>query len=495
MVAAKWFPWKIHYLLILVDQYPARMPRTRRPVDLHLTLDEGSGSLASRVADAIIAALRRGALRPGDLLPSTRALALSLGLSRGPVVAAFDELAAAGFIATRAGSGAVVTPGADIAARAGARSHVVERRPPPPPMTPTSPTARVRWDLRPGRPDTTLIDPTAWRRAWRRAGAVAPGNDADQAPAHDDLRRALAGHLRRSRGLLAEPDEILIVPGVAAFLHALVAAVPGPWALEDPGYAEARSALDLAGADSVPVPVDDEGLDPADLAAATRAVYVTPAHQYPLGARMPVSRRAALLDWAIRTGGLIVEDDYDGEFRYDVAPMPALRSWTGAGRHVIYVGTASKLWSPTLRVAWVIAPEHVRDHLALALERRALHVPEATGHVLAHLLTSGAWSTHHARCARTYAARRAALVAALGERLPGHALAGTDAGLHLVIRLPDEVDDRAVVTRLAEAGLLLNPLTAYAVDRPVSGLVLCYATLPETQARPAAAALASVLRS
>lgn len=477
-----------------MDHYGAHMPRARRAVDLHLSLAGGGTPLAARIADAIVATLREGRLRPGDLLPSTRTLAAELGVSRGPVVAAFDELAAAGFILTRAGAGATVSEGADVAARAGARSHVVERPSPASPAAPTTTTVGVQWDLRPGRPDTTLIDPTAWRRAWRQAGTTLPGNDADHAPSHDELRRALAAHVRRARGLLAEPEEILIVPGVAAFLHALVAAVPGPWALEDPGYVEAWSALELAGRAAQAVPVDDSGLDPSLLSAATRAVYVTPAHQYPLGARMPVSRRAALLDWAVRTDGVVVEDDYDGEFRYDVAPMPALRSLTGAGRHVIYIGTASKLWAPTLRVAWVIAPAHLRALIDLELERRALHVPEATGRALAHLLTSGAWSSHHARCARTYAARRAALVTALREAIPGVELAGIEAGLHLVLRLPPSIDDHAVVTRLGEQGLLLNPLTAYAIDRPIPGLVLCYATLPETQARTAAAALASVLR-
>ena len=470
------------------------MPRRPRAVDLHLTLGPAGPSLPSRIADGVVAALRERRLAPGDALPSSRALAAMLGVSRGAVVAAFDELAAAGFVEGRPGSATLVAPGADEAALAGAASHVTER------TTSRRTTSRsiaptVRWDLRPGRPDTSLIDGVAWRRAWRHAASTTPGCDADQAPRHDGLRRALASHLRRHRGLAVDPDDLVFAPGVSALLHALPAAIGmGPWALEDPGYAEAWTALTAAGAQVLPVPVDDEGMDPALLPEAARTAYVTPAHQYPLGARLPVARRAALLEWAERVDGIIVEDDYDGEFRYDVAPMPALRSLRGGGARVVYVGTASKLWAPTLRVAWVVAPPAIRAPLALELESRGLHLPEVTGGALTHLLDSGAWSAHHARCARTYAARRAALVAALRRRLPGVDLTGIDAGLHLVLRLPDGTDDHDVVTTLEGAGVLANPLTAYGIESTTPGLVLCYATLPETQADPVAAVLASALR-
>lgn len=474
------------------------MPRRARTTTLHVALPETPAPLAQRVAEALIAALREGAVAPGDALPSTRALAAMLGISRGPVVAAFDELAAAGFVISRSGSGTVVAPGADEAARAGAASHVTEGRVQR--STPArQPAASVRWDLRPGRPDTSLIDPSAWRRAWRHAASAPIGNDADHAPRHRELQVALAAQLRRTRGLAVEADELVFAPGVAALLPALIAAIrdvaSGSWALEDPGYAEAWSALDRAGVSTHAVPVDEEGLDPGLVPHDARVAYVTPAHQYPLGARMPVTRRARLLDWARDTGGLIIEDDYDGEFRYDVAPMPALRSMTGGGAHVVYVGTASKLWSPTLRVAWVVAPPEIRRDLVLELERRGLHVPEITGRAIAHLLTSGAWSAHHARCARTYAARRAALVAALRRQLPGLDLAGIDAGLHLVIRLPSGVDDHGLVTALEGAGILANPLTAYGIEATEPGLVMCYATLPETQADSFVRALAPVLNA
>ncbi len=471
------------------------MPRAARPVEVVLDVAEGPAPLRHRIADAVVAELRAGRLRPGDTLPSTRALAAALRLSRGPVVAAYDELAAAGFVVSRAGSGAVVAPGADRAAAAGAETHVhTPRAERPGPDSPVD--ATPRWDLRPGRPDTSLVDPAAWRRAWRAAGSVVPGNDAGAGPPHARLRRVLAEHLRRSRGVAVDPDDLLVVPGVGASLRALPAAlglVGATVALEDPGYVEAWTAFSREGARVVGVPVDGDGLDPATLPRGAAAVYVTPSHQYPLGARMPVTRRVQLLEWARRTDGLVLEDDYDGEFRYDVSPLPALRSLAGAEDHVVYIGTASKLVAPSLRVAWVAPPRRLRGSLSVELEGRGLVVNEATGLALAEFVASGALSAHHARVTRTYAARRAALVAAAARHLPGAVLEGVEAGLHVVLRLPDDLDDLDVVTRLARRGLAASPLSAYAVDAPVRGLVLCYAGLPETAADDAVRVLAGEL--
>lgn len=493
------------------------MPRIAHRVALPLTLATSTtapeGPLRHRIADAIIAAVGAGTLRPGDALPSTRMLAGDLGVSRGAVVAAYDELTAAGFIVGRPGSGTVVADGADRAAVAGAASHV----PPgaashtPPGAASHTPADAVgrpsrdpaaasapQWDLRPGRPDTGLLERAAWRRAWRRAAEAVPGNDAGAGPEHTALRIALADHLRRSRGVRLDPDDILITPGVAASLHALPAAfdlVGAPVALEDPGYVEAWSAFERAGVAVRAVPVDDDGLDPRRLRPDDRGVYVTPSHQYPLGGRMPVTRRAELLTWASDSGGLVIEDDYDGEFRYGVSPLPALRSLPGAAEHVVYIGTASKLIAPSLRISWIVPPRRLRDRLRVELEVRGLVVNEPSGLALAEFITSGALGTHHARASRTYASRRAALVTALASQLPEVAVVGVDAGLHVVLRLPDEVDDLALVSRLERAGLALSPLSAYTVTVGASGLVACYAALPERQAAGAVQVLASVLRS
>jgi GntR family transcriptional regulator/MocR family aminotransferase len=486
---------QVRFRTIVEDHYCRRMPRTARPVELALEVPDGASPLRNRIADAVVDQLRTGRLRPGDTLPSTRALAAALGLSRGPVVAAYDELAAAGFVTSRPGSGAVVAPDADRAAAAGAVTHVRPTRDART-ATPERPARVPRWDLRPGRPDTALVDPAAWRRAWRAAGSVVPDNDGGAGPSHTRLRTVLAEHLRRSRGVAVAPDDLLVLPGVGASLRAL----PGPLgmvgstvALEDPGYVEAWTAFGVEGVQVDAVPVDGDGLDPALLPKRAVAAYVTPSHQYPLGARMPVTRRVQLLEWARDTGGLVLEDDYDGEFRYDVSPLPALRSLPGAEEHVVYVGTASKLVAPSLRLAWVAPPRRLREPLRVELESRGLVVNEATGLAMAEFIASGALSAHHARVSRTYGARRAALVTAVAHHLPGTVLEGVDAGLHVVLRLPDHVDDLDLVGRLAERGLAASPLSAYAVAAPVRGLVLCYAGLPETQADAAVACLARCL--
>lgn len=478
------------------DQYHDLMPRVARTASLSLALDSSTRPLRHRIADAVVAELREGRLRPGDPLPSTRALATELELSRGPVVAAYDELAAAGFIETRPGSGAVVAGGADRAARAGALSSVEPLAAGPVATPPGATDHEVRFDLRPGRPEIGFLDQAAWRRAWRQAASLVPGNDMDRAPSHERLRHVLADHLRRSRGIALEPDDLLITPGVSATLRALPAPlglIGRSVAIEDPGYVEAWTSFSDSAVRTRAVPVDDDGLDPALLRRTDAAAYVTPSHQYPLGARMPVVRRTALLDWARSSGAIVIEDDYDGEFRYDVSPLPALRSLEGADDHVLYMGTASKILVPTLRVSWVAAPKPLHGAVRLELERLNLVVNEMTGAAVAEFIANGSLAAHHARAARTYAARRARLVAALCRHLPDHRLSGVDAGLHLVLLLPDDVDDHEVSMSLLHEGVAVNPLSAYSVESVRRGLVIGYAGLPESRADAAVRVLARSL--
>lgn len=472
------------------------MPRSPRTISLSLRLDQSSRPLRHRIADAVVAELREGRLRPGDPLPSTRVLAAELEVSRGPVVAAYDELAAAGFIETRPGSGAAIAADADRAARAGALSSV-DPKDPPPPAAPRPARSQVRFDLRPGRPDIGFLDQTAWRRAWRHAASQVPTTDMGQGPQHTRLRQVLADHIRRSRGVALEPDDLLITPGVSATLQVFPAAlglVGRTVAVEDPGYVEALTSFSDNGSRIHAVPVDDDGLDPALLRRSDAAVYVTPSHQYPLGARMPVARRTALLHWARDTDALIIEDDYDGEFRYDVSPLPALRSLEGADDHVLYIGTASKVLVPTLRVSWLAPPKHLREAVRVELERRGLFVNEMTGEAVAEFIASGSLAAHHARAARTYAARRTRFVAALTRHLPDHRLSGVDAGLHLVLLLPDDIDDHEVAMSLLRHGVSVNPLSAYGIGSTRRGLVIGYAGLPESHADAAVRALTRGVR-
>jgi GntR family transcriptional regulator / MocR family aminotransferase len=476
----------------------ANMTRQARPVELPLGLAPSGGPLRHRVADALIELLRTGHLRPGDTLPATRTLAAELGISRTAVLAAYDELSAAGFIHAVGGSSTVVSSGADLAARAGVSSHVSPRSGDPVDARPAA-GAGPRWNLLPGYPDTSLIAPEHWRAAWRAAAQLPPPGGPLFSQSHDQLQQALAVHLRRNRGVAADPADIILVPGVCAGLRALTAAAElagRPVAFEQPGYPEGRRALQSAGAVIRPVPVGEAGLDPSDLAAGDAAVYTTPAHQFPLGARLSAARRAALIGWARRTGVLVIEDDYDGEFRYDVRGLPALHSMTGGPDVVAYLGTASKILSPGLRVAWMIAPADLRPAVRDVLERTDERISAPAGDALAHFIAAGHLAGHLARAARTYAARRRSLITGLRDRVPELRISGVDAGLHLVADLPPDIDEVSVQQRLAAAGLavdVLGQFTTAPLDR--RALVCGYALLPETQAAAAAAAIARGVRA
>ncbi|MEV0672612.1 PLP-dependent aminotransferase family protein [Mycobacterium sp. NPDC050441] len=473
----------------------------RHAPDLHLALQlpVGESPLRQRIAEAVIEQIRLGRLGPGDALPSTRSLAAELSVARSSVVDAYDELAAAGYTAAQPGSGTRIAAGADAAAHAGAASHVTASG-----VTPVAPVAPrrqpVAWDLTPGHPDPDLISTTDWRRAWRSA-AAAPISSASEGPhGHAELRQALAGHLRRTRGIVVDPSELIIVPGVASALRTITqaAGLAGrDIAFEEPGYVEARDVFEMSGARTRAVPVDGDGLDPGSLRDSDMAVYCTPAHQYPLGARLPVSRRAQLVQWAARTGSLLIEDDYDGEFRYDVSALPALRGIDGGRDHVTYIGTASKILTPTLRVAWMLPPPRLRNVVADALERSGESVCGVTTLALARFIESGALTRHLARAARTYSARRTALVGALGRRGAGIELAGVEAGLHMVVRLDDGADDIAMAAALSDRGVTVSPLSAFFSGfsdvAGARGLVCGYARLPETQADAVAELIADAI--
>lgn len=474
------------------------MARTARAIDLPIGLADSPAPLRHRIGDALVAQIRSGALRPGDPLPTTRALATHLGVARSAVVQAYDELLAAGFTRAQQGSGTFVAPGADRAAQAGAVAHVREAPATTAPHRRDRPSAApARWSLEPSSPDTTLLDDVDWRRAWRRAASEPVGAHFPGPRSALPLREALADHLRRTRGVVADPDDVLLVPGVSAVLRPLFLALGlagRTVAVEDPGYRDPADALTDVGARARPVPVDQDGLRPSLLRDDDAAVYLTPAHQFPLGARMCVDRRCDVLDWASRTGGLVLEDDYDGEFRYDVSPLPALRSMPGAADHVVYLGTSSKVLTPELRIAWVVAPAHLRDELRRRVAQHGLAVDGVGARALAELVASGGLARHLARASRHYAARRSSLQQALTRHLPDLDVVGIDAGLHVVLRLDDDVDDLAVADRAEALGVAVEPLSAYAVDDHRRGLVVGYARLPGARADEVVRALARAVR-
>ncbi len=459
--------------------------RTTTPVNFTLDLHGRAGHRASQVAHALIEVIAYGQVHDGDRLPSTRTLAAAFGLARTAVVGAYEELSAAGFLVARPGGSTYVEHGAAAAARAGAFGASL---PPPAPLA-AHQARPIAYDLRPGLADPDLISERDWTRAMRLAASPARAGRLE-------LRDQLGGHLRRARGLAADPEDIFLFPSVSSALRA-VAVVCGltgqPVAFEDPGYAKARLALHEAGAVIRPVPVDDDGIRAQDLRDSDRACYVTPAHQFPLGGRMPVSRRAELIAWATAGSGLVLEDDYDGEFRYDVPPLTPLRSMPAAAGHVVYLGTSSKILSRGLRVSWAVLPARYRAAMTRYLDDAGEEVSQVSAAFLASFIATGALTRHHSRAMRTYRARQERFVAACREYIPTARALGIEAGLHLALVFDRPLDDVAAAARLADAGLACLPLSAFCAGPARRYGLLCgYSRLPETRADGAAALIGQV---
>ena len=485
----------------------------RTLVEPPVVLDrEGTEPLAVQITGQLRAAVADSRLRAGERLPSSRALAASLGVSRTVVTNAYLQLFAEGWLEGRHGSGTYVADGAaaprDAAITARSREHAgslphggrsADRCPSGPPegadprIAALGRGGRVLTELRPGVPWSAGIDQAAWRRAWRQAGAAAPSlwPDWHGLPA---LRAALCGYLRRTRGLDCTPDHVLITRGVASGLSLLAAALlrPGQRAgLEEPGYPAARAILAARGVDVLPCRVDAHGLVADDLPAGLRLVYATPAHQYPLGGRLPVPRRQALVAWARATGALVVEDDYDSEFRYDVAPLPALY---GLDPDVVaYLGTTSKMLTPGFGVGWLVARPDLITLLAGQRESLGDRTDEAAQRALLALIEAGDLDRHIRRMRREYARRRDAVVSALGDPAVPATLLGDTAGLHVVLELHRGSGD-AVAAAARERGVEVQTLRRYFAGRPTAdGLVLGYGGLPLGQVAAAAAVLRGIL--
>lgn len=436
-----------------------------------LSLDRSSARpLAVQLADGLRAAAAAGVLRPGDRLPSTRSLADELTVSRTVTAAAYDQLLAEGWIAARRGSGTTVVaiPGAAATGGpiAGAptgrtrRQDVLSRRPTQPPVI----------SLRAGVPCLDVLDRSAWRRAWR-AAADAPVDQRLDPAGLPGFRAAVAEHLLRHRGLLADPATVVATVASTVALAEIARTLPrdAAIAVEDPGYVGGAAALASAGHRLVGVPIDDEGLVVDAVPPGVAAVCVTPAHQYPMGARMTARRRVALIERARREGFLVIEDDYDGELRYDVAPLPLLAAL--GPDVVVHLGTASKMLTPELGCGWLVAPPAVRQALVDARIATVTRPATAGQRVLVALAGSGDLGRHLRRLRRELAARRSAVVATV--RSAGLTVTGDAAGAHVVVT---GVDEDVVVAVAANQGVELDRLSRHrrSGDGP-PGLVLGYA--------------------
>ncbi|GII84393.1 GntR family transcriptional regulator [Sphaerisporangium siamense] len=453
----------------------------RGPIDLPLALDRAAPvPLAVQLTGQLREGVRAGMLRSGERLPSSRALAQLLGVSRTVVTEAFQQLYAEGWLEGRHGSGTYV---AHLTGRPGGDAAPAARREAPAEPDPwgdaDSPPAGVI-DLRPGRPWVLGYDEGAWRRAWRLAALRPPAAYIDPY-GHPRLRALLAGHLRRARAIPVGPENVMVTRGTGNGLDLVAAALlrPGDGAgVEEPGYRTARHVLAARGGRVTPCPVDEQGVIVDGLPDDLRVLYTTPAHQYPLGGRLPIARRERLLAWARRTGATVLEDDYDGEFRYDVAPLPALYGLDP--ERVVLLGTLSKSLTPDVGIGWLVAaPELLRKIAAI---RRVLgdRAPGPVQEAVSVLLERGDLDRHLRRMRLEYARRRAAIVEILGSRARGDS-----AGLHVFVGLPAGTVG-PLVAEAAARGVLLDTAERHH-HGPVAahGLVIGYGSASLAEVRKA----------
>lgn len=428
------------------------------------------------LVDEIRGAVATGLLGEGAGLPPTRVLAADLGVARGTVVEAYRRLRDEGLVDTAPGGGTFV-----------------RRVPVSPPASRAPGPGLLR--ISTGLPDLAAFPRTAWVEAERRVLATADLGYADPrgVPA---LRQALSGWLARSRGIRAHPDDILVTAGVTGALSLLAQEMTdrglSSCALEDPGAEGNRRILSDWLPHTPPVRVDEEGLRVSDLTLTeARAVLVTPAHQFPLGVRLSEERRTALLEWARRVDGLVIEDDYDAEYRYDRFPERPLL--TQDAERVAYVSSLSKIVSPALRLGWLIAPAGWREALAHRRWATDLGSSALTQEVLAELISSGRLERHVRTLRARHRRRRDAAVRAIAAHLPGCRVEGVAAGLHLVVHLPEGVDDAALAAGARERGIDVAPLSRHRHAPGRAGLVVGYGPHPPARLAGALALIGDLL--
>ncbi|HEX6022700.1 MAG TPA: PLP-dependent aminotransferase family protein [Solirubrobacter sp.] len=447
-------------------------------IELPIVLDRDRGGLRRQLEEALRTAIRDGALRAGTTLPSTRTLAADLGVSRRLVVESYAQLAAEGYLATAPRSGTRVSELATGSAQA-ARTAAAD----------------APWyDLRPGTPDLAGFPRTAWRRATTSVLRCTP-DDALRYPdprGHPELRRAVAAYVRRVRGVVCDEDRVVICSGVREALSLLAAVRRGTIGVEEPGLFEGAEIITAAGARVCAVPVDEDGLRTDRLLAADPdAVLVTPAHQFPTGVPLAAARRSELVAWA-RDGRLVIEDDYDAEYRYDRPPLQAVQGL--APDHVAYVGSVSKTLAPALRLGWLVLPPELVAPVTDAKRLRDGGTETLSQLALAHVLDSGDYDRHLRRARLRYRARRDALLQALRRHIPTARVAGISAGLHVLVTLPSGTDLRALEDSAQRRRLGITPVTRfYQGPADVNQLVVGYGNLDAAAAEAAVRLLAEAI--
>jgi len=477
--------------------------------DLAITLPpHGSRDLLRTVHRQLRAAILEGRLQAGLRLPSTRALAMSLGISRNTIVAAYDLLLSEGYLVIRPGSGTYV---AEVVL------HGIQHKAPigdalkdvrlnefwrdPPPVFPELPKKSFRYDFRVGLPDKTLFPFAVWRRLSARVMRPLTRNPAaySETEGREALRVAITKHISYARAVSCLAENVVVTAGAQQAFDLLSRILVTPdqtvVAVEEPGYPPVRAAFIAARAKVVGIPVDDEGIMVDQLPNDTKVIYVTPSHQSPLGVTLSARRRAALLDFARVHGAVIIEDDYDGEFRFNGRPLDALQT-LDRNESVFYVGTFSKSLFPSLRLGFVVAPPWARRALVAAKTYADWHCAVITQDMLAAFIDEGHLARHVRKMHKIYAKRRMVLQQAISLHCGDWIRPiGADVGLHLATELALPLQAKDIVVKAAADGIRLQSLDQYSTGKPgLNGLVFGYGMIQSTLIDEAVRQLAQTMK-
>ncbi|GAB3818653.1 PLP-dependent aminotransferase family protein [Kribbella italica] len=456
---------------------------------LLLQLDRGTPrQLGHQLQEKLRTAIRTGALRPGERLPSSRGLADQLGISRGLVVDTYAQLYAEGYLVSEVGSGTRVAERAE--ATAPARTTPVDH-----------PSPRFDVDFEYGIPDLASAPVRDWVWALGDAARLAPATLMGDEPDRGDprLREVLAAYHRRVRAGASVAERTIVTTGFRHALTLVLATLAQHGVdcvgLESPGPRDHDRIAERFGLRSVPVPVDEEGVEVAALSASgARAVVLTPAHQCPTGVALSPGRRQELVAWAEQVDGFVIEDEYDSEFRYDRQPVGSLQGL--APERVIALGSVSKTLAPGIRIGWIFAPPTIVDGLVETKALTSRGAPALDQLALARLMESGRYDRHLRRMRTTYQVRRDALIDAVNEHLPALRLTGLAAGCHAVLRLPSGADEAAVVAAAAQRSVAVRGLGDYRMDdvgAAEPGLVMGFGNVNESAIRRGVRVLADVI--
>lgn len=486
-----------------------------------IALDETSATpLYRQLYEALRSAILEGRLHPGIRLPSSRSFAGELRVGRNTVLAAYEQLTAEGYLEGRVGAGTVVAatlpdtlfqPERKLLHREKPKSVAqasrrLSQRGEALSATRRSVATYMRGDGQPFQTGLPAIDEfpaLVWSRLLARHSRDTrqPVFGYETGQGEPALREAIAAYVGASRGVVCTADQVIVTVGAQAALDLTTRMLldPGdPVWLEDPGYLGARGALSAAGAKIIPVPVDEEGIDVAEgirREKQPKLVYVTPSHQFPLGATLSLPRRLALLDHARQSGSWILEDDYDSEYRYQGRPIPSLQGLDPRGGSVIYMGTFAKTLFPALKIGYLIVPESLVDAFATAIRISGHVPPPAMQAALADFIGEGHFGGHIRRMRGRYAERRASLLHALENELAPYLRAAPgEGGLQLSAYLPDQADDKALATAAAAGGIHVGALSTYRLTSGRPGLYMGYASIPERAIARGTRKLAQILR-